>query len=156
MQAVLWLLQLAARRHLLVAPRRCLLAVVLPAVVVLVSRVAKAVTREWAVCYSSAVVVVRRVAAAPLHLNLRRARKRAAYRSTLASRQRAAAAPCQYPQVIHLAIQRVASSSALDRVTWMLELRPRLWPDRRRRQGQMLLVEMHVSREVPHRLEWLL
>ena len=96
MQAVLWLLQLAARRHRLVAPRRCLLAVVLPAVAVLVSRVAKAVTREWAVCYSSTVVVVRRVAAAPLHLNLRRVRKRAAYRSTLASRQRAAAAPCQY------------------------------------------------------------
>ena len=95
MQAVLWLLQLAARRHLLVAPRRCLLAVVLPAVAVLVSRVAKAVTRELVVCYSSAVVVVRRVAAAPSHLNLRRARTLAAYRSTLASRQRAAAAPCR-------------------------------------------------------------
>ena len=126
MQVVLWLFQLAARRHRLVALRRCLLAVVLPAVVVLVSRVAKAVTRELVVCYSSAVVVVRRVAAAPSHLNLRRARTRAVYRSTLASRQRAAAAPCRYLQVIHPAMQRVASSSAPDRVTRILELRLRL------------------------------
>ena len=84
---------------------------------VFVSRVARATVPARVVCCTSAVVAVRKVAAALSRLSLRRVRTRAACPSTLASRQRAAAAPCQCQPALPLVVLAAPYAFAAATVT---------------------------------------